>query len=111
MRRADAVGCAVLAGFLGGASVIAQVGSAESKRIAEAAQVLKEIHRGPDRDIPQDLWNRAACVSVVPSIKKAAFVFGGEYGKGLMSCRHDGVWSAPAFMAVGKGSWGLQIGA
>jgi SH3 domain-containing YSC84-like protein 1 len=48
---------------------------------------------------------------VVPSLKKAAFVFGGEYGKGLMSCRHNDTWSAPVFMHVGKGSWGLQIGA
>jgi lipid-binding SYLF domain-containing protein len=44
-------------------------------------------------------------------MKKAAFVFGGEYGKGLMSCRHNGSWSAPVFMAIEKGSWGLQIGA
>jgi lipid-binding SYLF domain-containing protein len=47
----------------------------------------------------------------VPSLKKAAFVFGGEYGSGLMSCRRDGEWGAPVFMQVGKGSWGLQIGA
>jgi SH3 domain-containing YSC84-like protein 1 len=65
----------------------------------------------PDKDIPQDLWDKAACVLVVPSLKKAAFVVGGEYGKGLMSCRHQGAWSAPVFMQVGKGSWGLQIGA
>jgi len=47
----------------------------------------------------------------VPGLKKAAFVIGGEYGKGLMSCRRNGVWSAPIFMQVGKGSWGFQIGA
>ena len=47
----------------------------------------------------------------MPGLKKAAFVVGGEYGKGLMSCRHDGAWSAPVFMQIGKGSWGLQIGA
>jgi lipid-binding SYLF domain-containing protein len=65
----------------------------------------------PDKDIPQDLWNRAACVVVIPSLKKAAFIVGGEYGKGLMSCRHDGAWSAPVFMEMEKGSWGVQIGA
>ena len=48
---------------------------------------------------------------VVPGLKKAAFVVGGEYGKGLMSCRQNGVWSAPVFVKIGKGSWGLQIGA
>ena len=73
--------------------------------------MLSEIHGVPDKDIPQDLWDRAACVIVVPSLKKAAFIVGGEYGKGLMSCRHMGAWSAPIFMQVGKGSWGLQIGA
>ena len=89
----------------------ADLSSTEAKRIQQAATVLQEIHAAPDKDIPQDLWDKAACVIVVPSLKKAAFVFGGEYGKGLMSCRHDGAWSAPAFMLVGKGSWGLQIGA
>ena len=85
--------------------------TSETRRIQEAAQVLKEIHTVPDKDIPRDLWDKASCVIVVPSLKKAAFIIGGEYGKGLMSCRHDGAWSAPVFMQVGKGSWGLQIGA
>ena len=89
----------------------ASLSTAETKRIQEAAQVLKDIHAVPDKDIPQDLWSKAACVLVVPGLKKAAFVFGGEYGKGLMSCRHGDAWSAPVFMQVGKGSWGLQIGA
>lgn len=83
----------------------------ETDRIKEAAMVLKEIHSAPDKDIPTDLWDKAECVIVVPGLKKAAFVFGGEFGKGLMSCRHNGAWSAPVFMEVGKGSWGLQIGA
>ncbi len=83
----------------------------ESRRIEEAATVLKEIHSVPDKDIPQDLWDKAACVLVVPSLKKAAFVVGGEYGKGLMSCHHNGEWTAPIFMQIGKGSWGLQFGA
>ena len=65
----------------------------------------------PDKDIPQELWNKAECVIVVPSLKKAAFIIGGEYGKGLMSCRQNGGWGAPIFMEIGKGSWGLQIGA
>src|SRR6266536_2421643 len=89
----------------------ADISTREANRIHEAATVLKEIHGVPDKDIPQDLWDRAECVIVVPGLKKAAFVIGGEYGKGLMSCRHNGEWSAPVFMQVGKGSWGLQIGA
>src|SRR3954468_16955215 len=104
----------LLAACAAGAASIAlgaQTSTKESKRIEEAATVLSEIHSVPDKDIPQDLWEKAACVLVVPSLKKAAFVVGGEYGKGLMSCRHNSEWSAPVFMQVGKGSWGLQIGA
>ena len=89
----------------------ADLSTKEANRIREAATVLKEIHSVPDKDIPQELWDKAACVLVVPGLKKAALVVGGEYGAGLMSCRHSGAWSAPVFMQVGKGSWGLQIGA
>jgi len=92
-------------------TVFADVSTTQRRRIQEAATVLKEIHAVPDKDIPQELWNNAVCVIVVPGLKKAAFVIGGEYGKGLMSCRRDGAWSAPIFMQVGKGSWGFQIGA
>ena len=80
-------------------------------RIDDAAMVLSELHAAPDKDVPKELWDRAACVIVIPSVKKAAFVFGGEYGKGLMSCHRSGSWSAPVFMELQKGSWGLQIGA
>ncbi len=80
-------------------------------RIDESAAILTEIHKAPDKDIPKELWDRATCVIVIPSVKKAAFVFGGEFGRGLMSCRKAGGWSAPVFMDLQKGSWGLQIGA
>jgi lipid-binding SYLF domain-containing protein len=80
-------------------------------RIDDASAVLIELHTAPDKDVPQELWDRASCVIVIPSLKKAAFVFGGEYGKGLMSCHRNGSWSAPVFMELEKGSWGLQIGA
>jgi len=89
----------------------ADVSTKEANRIRDAAAVLHEIHAAPDRDIPQSIWDKAECVLVVPGLKKAALVFGGEYGAGLMSCRHEGAWTAPIFMLVGKGSWGLQIGA
>ena len=92
-------------------TITADVSTSQRKRIDEAAAVLKEIHAAPDKDIPVELWNKASCVIVVPGLKKAAFVIGGEYGKGLMSCRRNGGWSAPIFMQVGKGSWGFQIGA
>lgn len=89
----------------------ADLSSSETKRIQEAAMVLSEIHATPDKDVPQELWEKAACVVVIPDLKKAAFVVGGEYGKGLMSCRKGSAWGAPVFMELEKGSWGLQIGA
>lgn len=89
----------------------AAVSSKEERRIAESAAVLGELRAIPDKDVPQGLWDKSRCVIVIPSLKKAALVFGGEYGAGLMSCRQGGDWSAPIFMQLGKGSWGLQIGA
>jgi SH3 domain-containing YSC84-like protein 1 len=101
----------MLIGVLAASSLLAgELSSGAKKRIEDAGQVLREIHAAPDRDVPKDLWDKAACVVVVPSLKKAAFVFGGEYGRGLMSCRHDGAWSGPVVMGIEKGSWGLQIG-
>jgi len=97
--------------FASGVALHAELSTKEGKRIEEAATVLGEIQAAPDKHIPQELWDRAKCVIVVPSVKKAAFVIGGEYGKGLMSCRKGGVWTSPVFMEIGKGSWGLQIGA
>jgi lipid-binding SYLF domain-containing protein len=91
--------------------ILAAVSTAEQRRIEDAATVLSEIHAAPDKDAPAELWRQAACVLVIPGMKKAAFVFGGEYGKGLMSCRRGSDWSAPLFMRLEKGSWGLQIGA
>jgi lipid-binding SYLF domain-containing protein len=105
------ISATIVAFAVGATALSATVSTNEAKRIQEAAMVLREIHAVPDKDIPQDLWNNAECVAVIPGLKKAAFVIGGEYGKGLMSCRHAGEWSAPIFMQLGKGSWGLQIGA
>ncbi len=108
MRRTIGIGFVLAASV---ATLRADLSTKEANRIREAATVLGEIHGAPDKDVPQELWDRAKCAIVVPGLKKAAFVFGGEYGKGLMSCRKDGEWTAPVFMEIGKGSWGLQIGA
>src|SRR5439155_7729105 len=61
--------------------------------------------------IPQEYWDRARCVAVVPDLVKAAFIIGGEYGKGVVSCRAGDDWSAPVFIQLAKGSWGFQAGA
>jgi SH3 domain-containing YSC84-like protein 1 len=82
----------------------------EEKRLQEAADVLHELHATPDKDIPSDLWDKASCVAVIPGVKKAAFIVGGEYGKGVLSCRNGAGWTAPAFMTLAKGSVGFQIG-
>ena len=97
-----------------GALVLGAVAFAASKhadRINDAAQVLRDIHAAPDKDIPKELWEHAACAIVIPDLKKAAFIVGGDDGPGLMSCRRGGAWGAPGFMDLEKGSWGLQIGA
>lgn len=82
-------------------------------RINKSAIVLKEILGMPD-GIPKDLLNKSYCVVIFPSVKKAAFVVGGSYGRGLITCRkgHDfsGSWSAPAMFALEAGSFGFQIG-
>jgi SH3 domain-containing YSC84-like protein 1 len=83
----------------------------EVKRLNDATIIVNELRDSPDKGVPEELWSKAECVVVVPGMKKAAFVVGGEYGAGVMSCRAKNGWSAPIFMQLAKGSWGLQIGA
>jgi SH3 domain-containing YSC84-like protein 1 len=79
----------------------------EASRLAEAAKVVQAIRS----TIPDDSWSRARCALVIPDLKKAAFILGGEYGRGAMSCRTGEGWGAPVFMQIAKGSWGFQAGA
>jgi lipid-binding SYLF domain-containing protein len=80
-------------------------------RAAEAAKVLTEIMNIPENSIPEDLMARAHGIAVIPHVVKGAFGLGGQWGKGLMSQRQeDGSWSTPAFVEIGGGSFGLQIG-
>lgn len=82
------------------------------KRLDEAAMVFSEVMGTPDKGIPQDLLANAHCIVIVPGLKTAAFLVGGKYGKGYLSCRHkDGVgWSAPGAVRIEGGSFGFQIG-
>lgn len=96
---------------LSAGTAFAAISTAETNRLHEASQVVRELRDMPEKGIPDELWNRAECVVVIPSMKKAAFGIGGEYGRGVMSCRHEDAWSAPLFMQLAKGTWGLQIGA
>src|SRR5580698_11078081 len=112
--------------FLAGAFVVAglalaPVSKAKAKdddtkdndRIENAGTVFSEIVDIPD-DIPQDLLDKARCVIIFPSVVKAAFIVGGSYGRGVMTCRthkdYSGPWGAPTMMALEGGSFGLQIG-
>ncbi len=79
-------------------------------RTNKAAQVFKEIMNAPDQGIPQDLLESAKCIAIIPGDLKFAFIFGGNYGRGLATCRTGHGWSAPMFLAVDGGSVGYQIG-
>lgn len=81
------------------------------KRFRESAAVFGEIMRAPDKGIPRDLLDRAACVAIVPNLKRAGFIVGAKYGKGVLTCRTQGGWSALSTIRIEGGSVGLQIGA
>jgi lipid-binding SYLF domain-containing protein len=82
----------------------------DNDRMQRAAQVFKEIMDTPDKGIPHDLLDSAKCIAIIPGDKKFAFIFGGSYGRGVVTCRTAHGWSAPMFLAVEGGSVGYQIG-
>jgi lipid-binding SYLF domain-containing protein len=110
LRSTRAVGLALVLSSTIATTAFAALSTAEQKRLNDAAGVVTAI-RNADNGIPEDLWQKAACVIVIPDMKKAAFIIGGEYGKGVMSCRTASGWSSPVFMELEKGSWGFQAGA
>jgi SH3 domain-containing YSC84-like protein 1 len=79
-------------------------------RLNKAATILNEIMDAPDQRIPDWIMKRAKCVAVIPHLVKGGFVFGAEEGKGVATCRTAKGWSAPAFIQIGGGSWGTQVG-
>lgn len=84
---------------------------AEAKdRLDLAATTLKQIMDAPDKGVPQEILEGAKCIAVIPHLVKAGFVFGGEQGKGVATCRTKTGWSAPTFLTATGGSWGAQIG-
>src|SRR5260370_6527732 len=86
----------------------------EKTRLKESFDVLNEILKTPDRGIPRDPFEKAECAVVFPSVKKAAFIVGASYGRGVITCRSGpsfrGPWSAPAMFALEGASFGLQVG-
>ncbi len=79
------------------------------KRLAHAANSVQEI-QSSDRPIPPVLLTRAQCLIIIPGLVKGAFLFGGKYGRGFVSCRRPGGWSAPAAMVIEGGNFGVQLG-
>jgi SH3 domain-containing YSC84-like protein 1 len=103
---------AVLALFLAAGSIPALAERA-AERLAQSAEVLKEVMDAPDKGIPDDLLKSAYCIVIVPGVKKVGFVVGGNYGRGFAVCRKDNRagWGAPAAVRIEGGSVGFQIGA
>jgi len=101
----------IVAGLVFTTSLLA-IDKEPAKRLGEAAAVFSEVMAAPDKGIPQDLLDKSHCIVIVPRLKTAAFVVGGKYGKGYLSCRNKGGegWSAPATVRIEGGSVGLQIG-
>jgi lipid-binding SYLF domain-containing protein len=96
------------------ASVWADSGEKERDRITASANVVKDIFNAPDKGVPLSILDGTKCVIVIPDLKKAAFIIGGDYGRGVMTCRtgenFKGPWSPPIMMASGGGDIGFQLG-
>ncbi|MGD0500626.1 MAG: lipid-binding SYLF domain-containing protein [Bryobacteraceae bacterium] len=88
------------------------IDSEPAKRMGESAAVFSEVMATPDKGIPQDLLDKAHCIVIVPGLKTGAFIVGGKFGKGYLSCRNKSGegWSAPATIRIEGGSFGFQIG-
>jgi lipid-binding SYLF domain-containing protein len=103
----------LLMSAMGMAGTYAFAGSAREDsvdRMQRSVLVLHAIMSTPDKGIPEEVLSNAKCILVVPDLIKGGFVFGGKHGRGVATCRTAEGWSAPAFVSVGGGSWGLQIG-
>jgi lipid-binding SYLF domain-containing protein len=99
--------------FVGLVGTYASAGSGRQDtdaRLQSSVDVLHAIMATPDKGIPEEVLSNAKCILVVPDLIKGGFIFGGKHGRGVASCRTSHGWSAPAFVSVGGGSWGLQIG-
>lgn len=98
--------------LLASTTVWAQSGarSADVDRIQTASTILSQIMEAPDRAIPDGIMNGAKCIAIVPSMLKASFIFGANYGKGVATCRTETGWSSPVFFRTTGGSFGFQAG-
>jgi lipid-binding SYLF domain-containing protein len=97
-------------GMLGTYAVASSAQQDSVARLQSSVEVLQAIVATPDKGIPEEVLNDAKCILVVPNLIKGGFIVGGKHGRGVASCRTSDGWSAPAFVSVGGGSAGLQIG-
>ena len=97
-------------GLFAAGCLLADTRSTALHRVNSAEEVLHEIMQTPDRGIPHDLLERASCVGIVPSLKRAGFIVGAKYGKGIVTCRTGTGWSAPSTIIIEGGNIGFQIG-
>jgi lipid-binding SYLF domain-containing protein len=103
----------LLMSLIGLVGTFAWAGSAREDtvdRMQKSVDVLHAVMATPDKGIPEEVLSGAKCIVVVPDLIKGGFIIGGKHGRGVASCRTPEGWSAPAFVSVGGGSWGLQIG-
>ena len=100
----------VLMGCLGSFAWAGEQQKDVAERLKMATEVLQQMGAEPDKGIPEEVLNDAKCIAVVPHLIKGGFIFGGKHGRGVATCRTAEGWSAPAFISIGGGSWGLQIG-
>jgi SH3 domain-containing YSC84-like protein 1 len=103
----------LLISFMGMVGTYAWAGSVREdslNRLKLSTDVLEAIMAAPDNGIPEEVLDSAKCLIVVPNLIKGGFIFGGKHGRGIATCRTSNGWSAPGFVSVSGGSWGLQIG-
>jgi len=108
MKKLLAFACvAAIAASAYAASTMADL----NDRMEKAREIIDQLSQTPDKGVPDSIIRKAVCVAVVPSLKKAAFVVGGQYGQGVVTCRTGHGWSGPVFIRMAGGSFGFQIGA
>jgi len=108
MKKLIAVFC-----FAGAATLSAHAAADKDTlddRVNAATAVVNEIMNVPDKAIPDKIAQQATCIAVIPGMIKGAFIFGAEYGRGVVTCRTGRGWSSPVFITLGGGSFGLQLG-
>jgi SH3 domain-containing YSC84-like protein 1 len=109
MKKVFAVLCVCAMSLTASAYAASDMASLND-RVEKSRLVIDEIMQAPDNGIPDGIVKQATCIAVVPSLKKGAFIIGGQYGQGVVTCRTGRGWSAPVFIRMAGGSFGFQIG-